>query len=620
MSSDSAEVLKTPEWLDVLENKRKRTHKLAHEIGAGAPCLVCKEACKGLNLHFWRKLCIECKCRKEDHDVEEEDDYAQFEILFGAKKVRRTTLKFNAQNKSFDWIPPNVPQDLVVDYLKSIPESKVPISNSEGARYRKQQLEKQLPLHDVDPNACHNLSEKETKEFQKYLDNLKNSVIGQGKIFKYSSAKMLKENYIQDSLTNMVASSEKYGNIKPQGSELCGHRAINILQEQTAFSQDVSFIKYPIDESIYIDQPEYSQLTGTQVSQPLKSHFLERHSNFGNQVAISEGPKLFGKGFLTETKSGQDITTKALTNVQETSLGFQTPSCFTGSGQPHGDIRNNNENNISTEDNVNGNETRSVVANLPTSQHLSKGTGIGRKHLPEAGQNICQPHDFAFRDTLNKFQELNVRSSEVPFCPVQGTSMITKQNKQTPGNNTITTQLGDHEDPYDAFPTPPVTCKQCMGILNPDDVVVQTDQGGNLALWHAKCFICETCKELLVDLMYFFHKGKVFCGRHYAEIINIPRCYACDELIFVKEYTCAEGVAYHVRHFCCFHCDQPLGGKQYIPKDSQPVCLDCYQVKYGKVPKNAKPALFPSQLVNNGSRGKTSISMYRLSVSGAPNA
>lgn len=103
-------------------------------------------------------------------------------------------------------------------------------------------------------------------------------------------------------------------------------------------------------------------------------------------------------------------------------------------------------------------------------------------------------------------------------------------NVSAPGNNTITTQLGDHEDPYDAFPTPPVTCKQCMGILNPDDVVVQTDQGGNLALWHAKCFICETCKELLVDLMYFFHKGKVFCGRHYAEIINIPRCYACDEV------------------------------------------------------------------------------------------
>lgn len=51
----------------------------------------------------------------------------------------------------------------------------------------------------------------------------------------------------------------------------------------------------------------------------------------------------------------------------------------------------------------------------------------------------------------------------------------------------------------------------------------------------------------------------------------------------MKEYTCAEGESYHFRHFCCFHCDEPLGGNQYIAKDGQPVCLQCYQIKYGKV-------------------------------------
>jgi hypothetical protein len=59
--------------------------------------------------------------------------------------------------------------------------------------------------------------------------------------------------------------------------------------------------------------------------------------------------------------------------------------------------------------------------------------------------------------------------------------------------------------------------------------------------------------------------------------------YFSSQLIFVKEYTCAEGKAFHVKHFCCFECDTPLGGKQYIPKDNQPVCLECFQMKYGKV-------------------------------------
>ena len=76
--------------------------------------------------------------------------------------------------------------------MKSLPESKLPISDSEGARYRKKQLEKQVPLHDIDPNVCHNLTPKEAVEFQKYIDNLRNNVIGQGKIMKYQSTVSMK--------------------------------------------------------------------------------------------------------------------------------------------------------------------------------------------------------------------------------------------------------------------------------------------------------------------------------------------------------------------------------------------------------------------------------------------
>ena len=87
-----------------------------------------------------------------------------------------------------------------------------------------------------------------------------------------------------------------------------------------------------------------------------------------------------------------------------------------------------------------------------------------------------------------------------------------------------------------ALPGPPQTCRQCLEIFNSDDVVVETDRAGNSALWHAKCFVCEICNELLVDLMYFFNKGKVYCGRHYAELMKIPRCFACDEVRELKRF------------------------------------------------------------------------------------
>lgn len=41
--------------------------------------------------------------------------------------------------------------------------------------------------------------------------------------------------------------------------------------------------------------------------------------------------------------------------------------------------------------------------------------------------------------------------------------------------------------------------------------------------------MCSTCDELLVDLTYCVHDDKIYCERHYAELLK-PRCNACDEV------------------------------------------------------------------------------------------
>src|ERR1700733_10725214 len=47
--------------------------------------------------------------------------------------------------------------------------------------------------------------------------------------------------------------------------------------------------------------------------------------------------------------------------------------------------------------------------------------------------------------------------------------------------------------------------------------------------WHPRCFVCSVCSELLVDLIYFYKDGRLYCGRHHAETLK-PRCSACDEV------------------------------------------------------------------------------------------
>lgn len=70
---------------------------------------------------------------------------------------------------------------------------------------------------------------------------------------------------------------------------------------------------------------------------------------------------------------------------------------------------------------------------------------------------------------------------------------------------------------------------QCGENINGGEMAVFASRAGPGLCWHPSCFACSTCSELLVDLIYFYHDGKIHCGRHHAELLK-PRCSACDEV------------------------------------------------------------------------------------------
>ncbi|XP_018608521.2 prickle planar cell polarity protein 3-B isoform X2 [Scleropages formosus] len=122
-------------------------------------------------------------------------------------------------------------------------------------------------------------------------------------------------------------------------------------------------------------------------------------------------------------------------------------------------------------------------------------------------------------------------------------------------------------------------CQQCGRQIRGGDMAVFASRAGLGACWHPQCFQCAQCHELLVDLIYFYQDGKIYCGRHHAERIK-PRCQACDEIIFADECTEAEGRHWHMKHFCCFECEAALGGQRYIMRESRPYCCTCYESLY----------------------------------------
>lgn len=82
--------------------------------------------------------------------------------------------------------------------------------------------------------------------------------------------------------------------------------------------------------------------------------------------------------------------------------------------------------------------------------------------------------------------------------------------------------------PYDEH------CAHCDNEIAAGDLVVAAPKFVESVMWHPKCFTCSTCNSLLVDLTYCVHDDKIYCERHYAEMLK-PRCAGCDEVSTVPQ-------------------------------------------------------------------------------------
>lgn len=72
-------------------------------------------------------------------------------------------------------------------------------------------------------------------------------------------------------------------------------------------------------------------------------------------------------------------------------------------------------------------------------------------------------------------------------------------------------------------------CVCCEERITQGELAVIAPKFREQMIWHPRCFQCSACEELLVDLTYCVHDDKIYCERHYAEMLK-PRCNACDEV------------------------------------------------------------------------------------------
>ncbi|GBP68374.1 Testin [Eumeta japonica] len=543
-----------------------------------------------------------------------------------------------------DWVPPNASTELVSEYMSCLGDL-APVSGSAAARRRRAQLRTQLPPHDVAPDVRRHASDQEKNEHteythksflllcQEYIARIKDHVVGMGNVVRVGPLQSGEIYSVETSKTHL-ASTKSYalplkisnisrgvkfnivprnasdkklvldsqGNVVSSAANLPDYKSSPILSRIVKDKLNIMRIESDRIKSAVEHGPIYDKLLKNledlNVSvnndvylQPIKlfreeynknTHFKDETNAFATQalgahlmqdLIATSNNNVMGNAKFTDSKMQKGTIFAPNGEIwswkqEPTSLEHSGTICSTKISPQYSTttktmnqvepqqtiplkeyIRSHSEEdlpppplpNYSTYPGNIPSKENSAMDNMPLSHHNQDSTLYAYSMPAEQIDPI-----------MEQLTEMSLTSAELEF------------NRKLYNEG--------------------VPCQRCKEVMYAGQVAVKAERAGQEAIWHPQCFTCCKCGELLADLVYCYYKGEIYCARDLANVLEIPRCAGCDELIFTRPYTAAEGRAFHVQHFCCYHCDDPLGGKKYVPDDKteMPICLSCYDQFYAE--------------------------------------
>lgn len=460
---------------------------LGHEIGAGAACLKCKDKCEGFELHFWRKICRNCKCGVEDHDVQLETEEN--------KKVGKLF-----EDTKYTGLIAKLKRDGIPDYRSNQFTVSVPTATLSTATA--------VPAGVFIPGSSQTSSPITPPAHAPSA-----AAVGTGGASNPPGAPGTGPAATPGAGCTAGSAGSGYGGGvssgavpgKGLGAAITAVPAPTAVPAKTDVVKSVTYEWAPpgINQSLalrYMEllPPEQRPIAGTAGADYRKKQMAKQLPDH------DQDPERCHELSPGEVKQMQQYVRK----YKDEALGM-------------GDIALPEE-----------------MGQVGTAGEKGPhGVCAGRK--PGAGTTGA-PGD-------------------------KGDAVATVGKVGVPG--AAGTSVGG--------PAGNFSCHRCQKPMKKGEPAVFAERAGYDKLWHPACFVCCTCTELLVDMIYFWKKGQLYCGRHYGDSEK-PRCGGCDELIFSNEYTQAEGQNWHLKHFCCFDCDCVLAGETYVMEKEKPVCKPCY--------------------------------------------
>ncbi|XP_037975676.2 testin [Plutella xylostella] len=631
MSESCVETPEAPAWLSKLESQREKLSKarLGHDSGAGAPCNSCGSGCPGLDLHFWRKVCRACHCSKDVHDVQDDDlsGWAQFELL-GTAKPKKSILPLIkirgvADNPvKLDWAPPNASTELVSEYMSCL-GALAPVAGSAGARRRRAQLRTQLPPHDVAPEVRAHATDQEKSEHTEYISRIKDHVVGVGSVVRVAPLQTgdvclvetarshaprsyalplkisnlcrgVKYNIVPKNASDKKLVLDSQGNVVSSAANLPDYKTSSVLSRGVVDKLVNMKIESDRIKSAVEHGPVYDKLFKNLADlnipvhsdvylQPIKLFRDEYNKNAQFQEETNE--------FASQALSAQampDLWSSANNNIMGAAKFLDSRIQKGTIFAPNGEI-------WSWKHEVTTPETSGTICSTKISPQYSTSTSTTNQQEP---QKTAPLRDYLRSHSGEDAPPPNYHTYPGALPPPPDYAASYDDSIDPLIDQLTSMDLSPEEVEFNRkLYNEGVPCQRCRQPMFAGSVAVKAERAGGSAVWHPQCFTCVGCGELLADLVYFFHRGEIYCARDLAAALDVPRCAGCDELVFTRPYTAAEGRAFHVQHFCCYHCDAPLGGQKYVPDDRTglPVCLTCYDQFYAERCRACSGVIGPEQ-------------------------
>ncbi|GAB1598143.1 protein prickle-like [Argonauta hians] len=195
------------------------------EADKGKICQKCGEQCPGYSPHYWRKICLHCKCPYEIHDlgsVSEKDKHPD-KAVHNVKRNSTSDDDSGCPLEEYTWVPPGLKPEQVYLYMNCLPEDKIPYINSIGEKYRIRQLLQQLPPHDNQIRYCNSLTEEEKRELHVFSSRRKREALGRGSVRQLPST--LDQNISCPNCRKLIAASDMAVFASRAGPDVCWHPA-----------------------------------------------------------------------------------------------------------------------------------------------------------------------------------------------------------------------------------------------------------------------------------------------------------------------------------------------------------------------------------------------------------